>query len=393
MPWKETHVMDERMKFIAEYLKGEWTMSELCRAYGISRPTGYELVSRYQAEGPEGLRDRSRARHRHPNQTAAEIAEKVIELRKAHPRWGPRKLRGRLMLREPEAGWPAPSTIGALLKRHGLVSARRQVRRTPRSAIDRAAQLQGPNDVWCADFKGWFRTGDGRRCEPLTITDQFSRFLLTCHAVERPDSEHTLPLFERAFCEYGLPRAIRTDNGSPFASRGVGGLSRLAVWWIKLGIRPERIDPGKPQQNGCHERMHRTLKQEVASPPRSSWQAQQRALEDFRHEYNFERPHEALENLTPSHHYSSSTRPYPNRHLIEYPDHYVVRRVRSNGQIRMRGQLHFLGEALTGELVGLDRVDDRNWHIHFGPVPLATFDDFTRTLRRHPPITDPIDDQ
>lgn len=391
MPWKETHVMDERMKFIAEYLEGDWNMSELCRAYGISRPTGYELVARYNAKGPQGLRDRSRARHRHPNQTAAEIAEKVIELRKAHPRWGPRKLRGRLARNEPEVNWPAPSTIGELLKRQGLVSPRRQVRRAPRVAIDRRAQLQGPNDIWCADFKGWFRTGDGRRCEPLTITDEFSRFLLTCHAVERPDGEHTYPLFERAFCEYGLPLAIRTDNGSPFASRGVGGLSRLAVWWIKLGIRPERIDPGKPQQNGRHERMHRTLKQEIASPPCSSWHAQQMALEDFRQQYNFERPHEALNNTTPSDHYSSSPRSYPNRHVIEYPDHYVVRRVRSNGEIRMRGQLHFLGEALSGELVGLDRADDRYWHIHFGPAPLATFDDFTRTLRREPPIPSPID--
>ncbi len=391
MPWKETHVMDERMKFIADYLEGEWNMSDLCRAYGISRPSGYELVARYKGEGPQGLQDRSRARHRHPNQTAAEIAEKVIELRKAHPRWGPRKLRGRLARKEPGVIWPAPSTIGELLKRQGLVSARRQVRRTPRVPINRRAQLQGPNDIWCADFKGWFRTGDGRRCEPLTITDEFSRFLLTCHAVERPDGEHTYPLFERAFCEYGLPLAIRTDNGSPFASRGVGGLSRLAVWWIKLGIRPERIDPGKPQQNGRHERMHRTLKQEIASPPCSSWQAQQRALEDFRQQYNFERPHQALDNTTPSDHYSSSTRSYPNRHVIEYPSHYVVRRVRSNGEIRMRGQLHFLGEALSGELVGLERADDRYWHIHFGPIPLATFDHFSRSLRRQPPISTPID--
>jgi len=392
MPWKETHVMEERLKFIADFLKGEWNMSELCRAYGISRPTGNKVMLRYKTEGAEGLRNRSRATHRHPNQTAAEIAEKLIELRRAHPRWGPQKLRGRLVRKEPGVDWPAPSTIGALLKRSGLVSARRRVQRTPRAPIEHSAQLQGPNDVWCADFKGWFRTGDGRRCEPLTITDQFSRFLLTCHAVERPDGEHTYPLFERAFCEYGLPLAIRTDNGSPFATRGVGGLSRLAVWWLKLGIRLQRIEPGKPQQNGRHERMHRTLKQEVACPPRPSWPAQQQALEHFRYEYNFERPHQALDNATPGDHYTSSVRCYPNRHVIEYPGHYVVRRVRSNGEIRMRGQLHFLGEALSGELVGLDRIDDRYWHIHFGPVPLATFDGFTSKLLRQPPIAQPTDD-
>lgn len=391
MPWKETHVMDERLKFLAEYLQGEWTMSELCRAYGISRPSGYALVARYQREGAAGLRDRSRARHRHPNQTPAAIAEKVIQLRQAHPRWGPRKLRGRLVRQEPGVSWPAPSTIGALLTRHGLVSARRLVRRTPQGPSDRSARLQGPNDVWCADFKGWFRTGDGRRCEPLTISDEFSRFLVTCHAVARPDGPHTVPLFERAFCEYGLPRVIRTDNGAPFASRGVGGLSRLAVWWIKLGIRPERIDPGQPQQNGRHERMHRTLKHEVASPPCASWPAQQRALEAFRQQYNFERPHQALDNATPSDHYVRSPRAYPTRPVLEYPGHYEVRRVRSNGELRLRGQLHFLGEALSGELVGLERVDDRWWHIHFGPIPLATFDDFTRSLRREPPRTAPPD--
>lgn len=383
--------MDERTKFVAEYLQGEWTMSELCRAYGISRPTGYKLISRYQAEGPGGLRDRSRARRRHPNQTPAEIAEKVIGLRKTHPRWGPIQLRSRLQRGEPEVNWPAPSTIGTLLQRHGLVSRRRRVQRTPPSLLGRSQGQLGPNDLWCADFKGWFRTGDGRRCEPLTITDQYSRFLLSCHAVERPDGEHTFALFERAFCEYGLPLAIRTDNGAPFATRGVGGLSRLAVWWIKLGIRPERIEPGKPQQNGRHERMHRTLKQEVASPPCSSWPAQQQALEHFRDDYNFERPHQALGNTTPAENYSCSSRSYPTREVIAYPGHYLVRRVRSNGEIKMRGQLHFLGEALSGELVGLDRVDDRYWHIHFGPVPLATFDDFTRKLRRQPPLTNASD--
>ena len=299
MPWKETQVREERLKFIAAYLEGEWTMSELCRAYGISRPTGYEVLARYQAHGLDGVRERSRAAQHHPNQMAPALAEQVVQARHAHPRWGPRKLRAWMARKQPDVPWPAPSTIGTLLTRHGLVAPRRRVRRTP-AAGGPGATGAGPNDVWCADFKGWFRTGDGRRCEPLTISDECSRFLLTCRAVERPDWEHTYPLFHRAFCAYGVPRAIRTDNGPPFASRGVGGLSRLALWWIKLGIRPQRIAPGKPQQNGRHERMHQTLKQAVARPPRASWPAQQRALEAFRHEYNYERPHEALHLAPPA---------------------------------------------------------------------------------------------
>ena len=266
MPWKEIQVMEERLKFIAAYLEGEWTMSELWRAYGISRPTGYEVLARYQAHGLDGVRERSRAAQHHPNQMAPALAEQVVQARHAHPRWGPRKLRAWMARKQPDVPWPAPSTIGTLLTRHGLVAPRRRVRRTP-AAGGPGATGAGPNDVWCADFKGWFRTGDGRRCEPLTISDECSRFLLTCRAVERPDWEHTYPLFHRAFCAYGVPRAIRTDHGPPFASRGVGGLSRLALWWIKLGIRPQRIAPGKPQQNGRHERMHQTLNQAVARPP------------------------------------------------------------------------------------------------------------------------------
>ena len=273
MPWKETQVMEERLKFIAAYLDGEWTMSELWRAYGISRPTGYEVLARYQAHGLDGVRERSRAAQHHPNQMAPALAEQVVQARHAHPRWGPRKLRAWMARKQPDVPWPAPSPIGTLLTRHGLVAPRRRVRRTP-AAGGPGATGAGPNDVWCADFKGWFRTGDGRRCEPLTISDECSRFLLTCRAVERPDWEHIYPLFHRAFCAYGVPRAIRTDHGPPFASRGVGGLSRLALWWIKLGIRPQRIALGKPQQNGRHERMHQTLKQAVARPPRAEWPAQ-----------------------------------------------------------------------------------------------------------------------
>ena len=385
MPWKETQVMEERLKFIAAYLEGEWTMSELWRAYGISRPTGYEVLARYQAHGLDGVRERSRAAQHHPNQMAPALAEQVVQARHAHPRWGPRKLRAWMARKQPDVPWPAPSPIGTLLTRHGLVAPRRRVRRPPAAGGGPGATGAGPNDVWCADFKGWFRTGDGRRCEPLTISDECSRFLLTCRAVERPDWEHTYPLFHRAFCAYGVPRAIRTDHGPPFASRGVGGLSRLALWWIKLGIRPQRIAPGKPQQNGRHERMHQTLKQAVARPPRASWPAQQRALEDFRHEYNYERPHEALHLTPPADHYVPAPHSYPRPLGVHYPAHDVVRHVRTNGEIKWRGQRHFLSEVLCGELVGLTQATDRYWHIYFGPVPLATMDDCTQQLRRDPP--------
>jgi len=381
MPWRETHVMEERLKFIGAYLDGEWNMTELCRAYGISRQTGYKLVTRYMAEGMDGLKDRSRAPHRHPNQTAREVAEQLVSAREAHPRWGPRKLRGWLMRKKPKTQWPAPSTIGTLLKSEGLVPGRRRVRHTP-SCSGPLSDAGTANDLWAADFKGWFRTGDGQRCEPLTISDGFSRFLITCRAVARPDWIHTYPLFHRAFCDYGLPSVIRTDNGPPFASRGVGGLSRLSIWWIKLGIHPERIEPGQPQQNGRHERMHKTLKQETACPPRATWRAQQLALQHFQEEYNFERPHEALDNDTPADHYTASPRSYPSRLAVDYPDHYVVRHVRSNGEIKWNGELHFLGQALYGEPVGLEQVSDRYWRIYFGTVPLATMDDHTDQLLR-----------
>ena len=247
MPWKETQVMEERLKFIAAYLEGEWTMSELWRAYGISRPTGYEVLARYQAHGLDGVRERSRAAQHHPNQMAPALAEQVVQARHAHPRWGPRKLRAWMARKQPDVPWPAPSTIGTLLTRHGLVAPRRRVRRTP-AAGGPGATGAGPNDVWCADFKGWFRTGDGRRCEPLTISDECSRFLLTCRAVERPDWEHTYPLFHRAFCAYGVPRAIRTDHGPRLPAAGWAG---CRAWrcggssWASARNGSRRASPSK----------------------------------------------------------------------------------------------------------------------------------------------------
>ena len=298
MPWKETCPMDERVKFIGMYLEGELSMVELCRQFGVERKTGYKWVHRYEQGGPAGLVDRSRAPHHHPNAVVREIEDAIVTLRGRRPRWGPKKLRVKLGRREPPVSWPAASTIGEILQRHGLVVSRRRKRRTP-PYVAPLLSAEQPNDVWCADFKGWFRTGDGSRCDPFTLSDSASRLLLRCQAVLHPDEESVRPVLDAAFREFGLPRAIRTDNGPPFATTTVRGLSRLSVWWIKLGIVPERIEPAKPAQNGRHERLHRTLKQETASPPARTLRLQQRAFDQFREYDNHDRPHEALEQQTP----------------------------------------------------------------------------------------------
>src|SRR5579864_8095662 len=307
MPWKASSVMEEKLKFVFEYQQHEQTMTELCQRYEIARETGYVWLRRYQVQGLEGLREQSRAAQRHNNQTAEEIEEMVLELRQAHMRWGPRKLKRILERNEPGRKWPAASTIGRLLKREGLVVARRKRYKTPPYS-EPLAHANGANRVWCADFKGWFRTGDGERIDPLTISDAYSRYLLRSQGVEKTDTARVQAIFEAAFREYGLPEAIRTDNGAPFASRALAGLSRLAVWWMKLGIVPERIEAGHPEQNGRHERMHRTLKQEVAMPPAGNRREQQRALDKFREEYNQVRPHEALAMQTPAAVYTLSPR-------------------------------------------------------------------------------------
>ena len=301
--------MEEKLRFVFEYEQRDRSLTELSQRYGIARETGYVWIRRYRESGIEGLIERSRSALRHENQTPPEIEKMVLELRQAHMRWGPRKLKRVLERDEPGRVWPAASTIGTLLKREGLVVARRKRRRTA-PYTEPLAHADGPNRLWCADFKGCFRTGDGERIDPLTITDAHSRFLLKCQAVEKTDTTRVQAIFEAAFREYGLPRAIRTDNGAPFASSAIAGLSRLAVWWMKLGITPERIEAGHPEQNGRHERMHRTLKQEVAQPPSANRREQQRAMERFQQEYNQVRPHEALAMQTPAAVYELSPRSY-----------------------------------------------------------------------------------
>jgi transposase InsO family protein len=381
VPWNNASPEVEQVRFIQRWDRGGVTFLELCRAFGISRKTGYKRVQRFQLWGWDGLGDLSRAPHQHPNQTGRAVAERLIAARQAHPTWGPKKLVAWLKDRQPWVPWPAPSTVGDLLDRAGLVR-RRKRRRQTAPWSQPFVQAEQPNDLWCIDFKGWFRTGDGVRVDPLTVEDASSRYLLACHGLRQPRGSEVRPVLERTFREYGLPQAIRTDNGSPFASVGLGGLSSLAVWWIKLGILPERIEPGHPEQNGRLERLHRTLKAETASPPQPTWQKQQHAFQAFRTSYNQERPHEALGQQPPAGRYRPSPRHYPMRvDSPEYESGTKVRRVRTNGEIKWQGQMVYLSDALCGEPVGLTPQDDRFWTIRYGPLQIGLLDSYaSRTL-------------
>jgi putative transposase len=380
MSWKETCPMSERMCFVAEVLKGERGMSDLCAIYGISRKTGYKWLGRYEGGGVSALEDRSHAPLWQPQAVSAAVVRRLVQARRQHPTWGPRKLLAWLQAHDRPGGWPAASTVGEILRRHGLVNTRR--RRTPVAERAEVALVQpyASNVLWCTDFKGEFRTGDGNYCYPLTLTDAYSRYLLVCRGLESTGGKGVRPWFERAFREYGLPEVIRSDNGSPFATTGLAGLSRLSVWWVKLGIVPELITPGCPQQNGRHERMHRTLKNETTRPVGADLRAQQRKFDRFVEEFNLQRPHEALQQRPPGAVYRASARPYPSRiAAIEYPEGFEVRKVRHTGDIKFRGKSIFVSEALNAEPVGLHQIDEHLWRLYFAMVPLALLD--TRTMR------------
>jgi transposase InsO family protein len=363
--------MEEKLRFVFEYQRDEQTMTELCARFGICRDTGYVWLRRFRLHGVKGLVELNRAAERHPNQTTAELERSVLELRQAHMTWGPRKLKR--VLERDQAGrpWPAASTMGEIVKRAGLVVPRKRPRRTE-PYTQPLAHASESNLVWCADFKGWFRSGDGSRIDPLTITDAWSRYLLRCQAVEKTDTERVRAIFEAAFREHGLPEAIRTDNGPPFASSAVGGLSRLAVWWTRLGIGHERIQAGHPEQNGRHERMHRTLKQDV--PTAQDWRSQQRELDRFLHDFNQVRPHEALDMRTPSSVYEPSPRPFPNKiPEVEYPNGMEVHTVKTHGHFRWKKKDIFLTEVLWGEPIGLMPLGDGLFNIYFADRPLVGF--------------------
>jgi transposase InsO family protein len=380
MPWQEVSPVDLRFEFNHAYATGLFSMTELCDQYGISRKTGYKWLDRFQAEGRAGLADRSRRPQTSPRATDPTIVERLCEARRRHPTWSARKLLAVLRRADPERAWPARSTGCDLLKAHGLVRARRR-RDRARAPASPLAPITRPNEVWTTDFKGEFRTGDGRYCYPLTLRDGFSRYVLRCDALVTKRSEVVRHRFERAFAEYGLPDRIRSDNGGPFAATGLTRLSHLSVWWIRLGIEPERIALGHPEQNGSHEQFHRVLKAETTRPPAPHCAAQQRRFGRFCTEYNDERPHEALQDHPPASCYVASLRPLPRQlPAVEYPGHLEVRRVSSMGQLSWRGRPLHLTEVLAGEDLGFEEVDDGIWIVYFASVRLARFDDRTRTL-------------
>ncbi len=381
MPWTETAPMNERMRFVTDWERDLYSMVELCERYGVSRKTGYKWIARYEREGLDGLRERSRAPHHCPHRIAAHVAAAICAGRRQHPSWGPEKILHWLKRREPELEIPATSTAGDLLARRGLVKKRRRRRRYTHPGVV-PPTTERPNDLWTADFKGHFRTGDGIYCYPLTVADQHTRYLLGCHGLLSTQGQGVRPIFDRLFREYGLPRAIRTDNGVPFATTGIHGLSQLNVWWMRLGIQHQRILPASPQQNGAHERMHRTLKAATARPPRDHLIAQQRAFNRFRLIYNDERPHQFLSGRTPASLYRASPRAYAGGlPPIEYPGHYIPKRVTNAGTIRFKKRLLFIANSLKQQVLGLEEVDDGVWSIYFCNVLLARIDERDYVLR------------
>jgi len=396
MPWEVSDVMEQRFRLVERYRDSGEGISELARRFQVSRKTVYKWLQRYELGGVEGLRDHSRRPMVQAARTPGEIEAWITDLRRTHPSWGPRKLRAWLARKHPEQRWPAESTMGLILERHGL-NGRRVKRRHATPSAQPLQHAQEANDVWSIDFKGWFVCGDGQRCDPLTVSDAASRYLLCCRAVAEPNTAAVEQELTRVFRRYGLPQRMRSDNGSPFASTGVGGLSRLSVWWIRLGIVPERIAPGEPQQNGRHERMHRTLKAETAAPPAENLEAQQRRFAEFIEVYNQQRPHQALDGDTPADRYEPSPREFSEK-LVEvaYPAGMELRRADDGGKFRWKQARCRVGEALAHQIVGIEPIDDGVSRVWFGPVLLGLLDErqgHTHTaVKEHshwPPLASP----
>ncbi len=367
MPWSEIKVETQRQKFIEAYLAKDFSLTELCRQFEISRPTGYKWVERFKQFGKEGLIELSKAPLSHPNATSIWVTDKILELRSQKPHWGARKIRGYLTLEYPEERWPSDTTVHNILERQGCVIPRRARRRVS-PQVGSLTDSQGCNEVWCVDFKGWFLTEDGQKCEPLTMTDNYSRYLLHSAMLPRNNTEHVWDHFDYAFREYGLPLFMRSDNGAPFGSTGVGRLCKLAIKLIKAGVTPEWISPGKPQENGRHERMHRTLKSEVANPPAKTIELQRKRLEEFQEYYNHERPHQSLGQKTPGSVYVRSPREwYGKLKSPDYDEEWEAHKVASCGKISMKGKGIYIGRVLKGEYVGL-RENSSGYEVSYGPV-------------------------
>jgi putative transposase len=371
--------MDQRLRFVEDVYRGICSLAELCVRYGISRTTGYATLTRYSEHGPAGLADQSHRPHRCPHATPPALVQEILALQERYT-WGARKVRQLLRRRDPARPVPSIATVHRILEREGRVKPRRRSRRRAHPGRP-LAPMDHPNAVWSADFKGQFRMGDGAYCYPLTVQDGASRFLLGCQGLLGTTIEGSWPVFERLFRRYGLPDRLRTDNGPPFASGALGRLSTLSVWWVRLGILPDLIEPAHPEQNGRHERMHKTLKAEAARPPEATLPAQQRRLDRFRRRYNQIRPHEALADATPASCYVASDRPYPRRlPALEYPGHFEVRRVSRNGGIRWHHQWINVSHLLAEESVGCEAVDDGLWDVFFGPVWLGRLHEATNRI-------------
>jgi transposase InsO family protein len=383
MPWKETCAMNERQLFIDAWLERDCDLAYLCRRFNISRKTGYKWIDRFRSEGQAGLVDRSRSRLTQSHRTSEAVVEKILDLKYRYPNWGPVTLESFLYRGDPDFPWPASSTIGEILKRHGLVKPRRKRHKVP-PLTHPLAHATGPHEVWSADFKGQFTLGNGRACYPLTISDNYSRLLISCHGLYGPKLKPSMKVYERAFQEYGLPRRIRTDNGIPFAMVTLGGLTPLTVWLIKLGVIPERIEAGCPQQNGRHERMHRTLKAETASPPRGNMSAQQRAFNQFRKTYNEVRPHQSLgKGVCPIDKHQPSPRCYPDKlNEILYPDAFIQRKVKHGGYIKLHGHAFYITRQLVGEYVGLEAMGHDRWLLFFSELKLGIIDERLKRVIR-----------
>lgn len=372
MPWKECNAMDERLRFVAKLLDGE-KMSVMCREFGISRKTGYKIFNRYKDIGIRGLEDQARSPYRHPNKTPFQIEKAILRIKQGHKSWGAPKIRDKLIKEYPMIRPSAASTIHAILDRHGLVK-RRKCKRYRAQGTD-LSHAQVPNGLWCADYKGQFMLGNHKYCYPLTITDYRSRYLLACEGLESVKETGAFPVFERVFKEYGLPAAMRTDNGVPFASpHALFGLSRLSVWWLRLGISIERIKPGHPEQNGRHERMHLTLKQEASKPASFNFLQQQGRFDDFVEVYNNERPHQGLGGMYPGEVYTPSAREYFHPDVPEYPFHDRTIKVTQCGRICIGRRKINLSTVFAGQYIGIREVDDRIWLVSFMDYDLGFFD-------------------
>jgi transposase InsO family protein len=382
MPWRETSVMEERLRFVARLLEGEG-MSDVCREFGISRKTGYKIFNRYKDDGLEALTDRSRRPVRYANQLPDPVEAMIVHLKKEKPHWGARKIRELLVKRlAGDVRIPAKSTVHAVLDRHGLVSQARKRNRANKAVGTQLSEALEPNDLWCADFKGEFKLGNGRYCYPLTITDQASRYLLCCEAFESTREQGVFEAFRRIFTEHGLPAAIRSDNGLPFASpNGLYNLSKLSVWWLRLGIGLERIRPGHPQQNGRHERMHLTLKKEATRPPGRNTLQQQARFDAFVSEFNEERPHEALDMKVPADLFVASSRPYRGLPEIDYPFHDREALVTNCGRLCIYRKKINISTVLAGQKLGIKEVDDGIWLVSFMHYDLGYIDLQQRTLQ------------